>query len=64
MLLLVGLSDYYLHSLGPLIPAPSPIYNISHCYKFIYSVNLFRDRIRRVDHTADVDRAILRQVYD
>jgi hypothetical protein len=26
-------------------------------------VNLFGDHIRRVDHTADVDRAILRQVY-
>ena len=62
-MLLVGLSDYYLHPLGSLIPIPSPIYKISHCYKFIFSVNLFGDRIRRVDHTADVDRAILRQVY-
>ena len=61
MLLLVGLSDYYLHSLGSLIPTPSPIYNISHCYKFIFSVTLFGDHIRRVDYTADVDRAILRQ---
>jgi hypothetical protein len=26
-------------------------------------VNLFGDHIRRVDHAADVDRAILRQVY-
>jgi hypothetical protein len=62
-LLLVGLSDYYLHPLGSLIPIPSPLYNISHCYKFIFSVNLFGDHIRRVDHAADVDRAILRQVY-
>jgi hypothetical protein len=63
MLLLIELSDYYLQSLGSLIPTPSPIYNISHCYKFIFSVNLFGDRIRRVVHTANVDRAILRQVY-
>ena len=62
-LLLGGLSDYYLHSLGSLIPLPSPIYNISRCYTFNFSVNLFGDHIRRVDHTADVDRAILRQVY-
>ena len=62
-MLLVGLSDYYLHPLGSLIPTPSPIYNISHCYKFIFSVNLFEDHIRRVDHTADVERAIMRQAY-
>ena len=62
-LLLVGLSDYYLHPLGLLIPPPSPVYNISRCYNFIVSVNLLEDHIRRVDHTADVDRAILRQVY-
>jgi hypothetical protein len=62
-LLLVGLSDYYLHPLGLLIPTPSPVYNISRCYNFIFSVNLLEDHIRRVDHTADVDRAILRQVY-
>jgi hypothetical protein len=62
-LLLVGLSDYCLHPLGSLISPPSPIYNISRCYKFIFSVNLVGDHIRRVDHATDVDRAILRQVY-
>src|SRR5262245_22759395 len=62
-LLLVRLSDYNLRSLGLLISRPSPIYNISRCYNFIFSVNLFGDHIRRVDNAADVDRAILRQVY-
>lgn len=62
-LLLVRPSDYNLRSLGLLIPNPSPIYNISRFYNFIFSVNLIEDHIRRVDHAADGDRAILRQVY-
>jgi hypothetical protein len=62
-LLLVGLSDYHLHPFGSLIPTPSPIYNISRSCDFIFSVNLFGDNIRLVDHAADVDCAILRQVY-
>jgi hypothetical protein len=62
-LLLVKPSEYYLHSLGSLISPPSPIYIISHCYSFIFSVNLLGDHIRRVDHAADGDRAVIHQVY-
>ena len=62
-MLLVGLSEYYLHSLGSLISPPSPIYKISRYHSFNFSVNLLGDHIRRVNHAADGDRAILRQFY-
>jgi hypothetical protein len=42
------------------IPLPSPIYPNT---RYVFCVNLSGDHIRRVDHAADGDRAVLRQVY-